>query len=177
MTDCQETKPSPKKESADAPRPPPFNDDEGNDGDSPHKAKRARKVKEALIDHTYRDYSRVEVAATDEDDEDEEGEDQRHDQRRKEPLRASSNFPAKLHAILSNPSYQHIIRWMDKRTYYHECFLRGRPELTRLMQRLCNEGKRLPDKSGEPNLYEISKKYPLPELFPPLYAIVSVNHE
>lgn len=110
MTDCQETKPSPKKVASL--RLPPFDDDDGDDGDSSHKAKRARKVKEALIDHTYRDYSRVEVTATDEDYEDEEGEDQRHDQRRKEPPRASSNFPAKLHAILSNPSYQHIIRWM-----------------------------------------------------------------
>lgn len=32
------------------------------------------------------------------------------------------------------------------------------------MTRLCNPGKRLPDKSGEPDFYEISKKYPLPEL-------------
>jgi hypothetical protein len=32
------------------------------------------------------------------------------------------------------------------------------------MTRLCNPGKRLPDKSGEPDFYEISRKYPLPEL-------------
>ena len=62
------------------------------------------------------------------------------------------------------PSNNHIVHLQDKRTYYHECFLRGRPELTSLMQRLCNPGKRLPDKSGEPNFYEISKKYPLPQL-------------
>jgi hypothetical protein len=62
----------------------------------------------------------------------------------------------------------HILHLQDKRSYYHECFLRGRPELTSIMQRLCNPGKRLPDKSGEPNFYEISKKYPLPELPPAL---------
>jgi hypothetical protein len=66
------------------------------------------------------------------------------------------------------PSKKHIVHLQDKRTYYHECFLRGRPELTSLMQRLCNPGKRLPDKSGEPNFYEISKKYPLPQLPPAL---------
>lgn len=32
------------------------------------------------------------------------------------------------------------------------------------MTRLCNPGKRLPDKNGEPDFYEISRKYPLPEL-------------
>lgn len=58
------------------------------------------------------------------------------------------------------PDYPH----QDKRAYYHECFLRGRPELARLMTRLCNPGKRLPDKNGEPDFYEISRKYPLPEL-------------
>lgn len=34
------------------------------------------------------------------------------------------------------------------------------------MQRLSNPGKRLPDKASEPNFYEISRKYPLPELTP-----------
>ena len=52
--------------------------------------------------------------------------------------------------------------FQDCKSYYHECFLRGRPELTKLMQRLVNPGKRLPDKAGEPDFYEISRKYPLP---------------
>ena len=52
----------------------------------------------------------------------------------------------------------------DCKSYYHECFFRGRPELTKLMQRLVNPGKRLPDKAGEPDFYEISRKYPLPPL-------------
>ena len=50
----------------------------------------------------------------------------------------------------------------DYKCYYHECFLRGRPELTKMMQRLINPGKRLPDKAGEPDFYEISRQYPLP---------------
>eukprot|EP00571_Detonula_confervacea_P002037 CAMPEP_0172322958 /NCGR_PEP_ID=MMETSP1058-20130122/47429_1 /TAXON_ID=83371 /ORGANISM="Detonula confervacea, Strain CCMP 353" /LENGTH=460 /DNA_ID=CAMNT_0013038837 /DNA_START=157 /DNA_END=1539 /DNA_ORIENTATION=+ len=162
------------------------------------------KVKESIIDHTYRDYSQVEVSSDDEastapgDD--------------KKQSRLQPNFPAKLHAIVSNPNYQHIICWQphgrswkivdkhllstvicpkhfahakfesfnrsvngwgfkrllnpgpDCKSYYHECFLRGRPELTKLMQRLVNPGKRLPDKAGEPDFYEISRKYPLPQL-------------
>ena len=121
MTDSpatKETSSSKKKESAPPPHLPPFDndddddDDNGGDGgndDSIHKAKRARKVKESVIDHTYRDYSLVEVTSTDDDNDDDE--DQGPNQRKKDP-KASLNFPAKLHAILSNPSYQHIICWM-----------------------------------------------------------------
>jgi len=54
----------------------------------------------------------------------------------------------------------------DCKSYYHECFLRGRPELTKMMERLVNPGKRLPDKSGEPDFYEISKSFPLPDAPP-----------
>ena len=32
-----------------------------------------------------------------------------------------------------------------------------------MMQRLINPGKRLPDKAGEPDFYEISRQYPLPQ--------------
>ena len=42
---------------------------------------------------------------------------------------------------------------LDYKSYYHECFLRGRPELTKIMNRLTNPGKRLPDKAGEPDFY------------------------
>eukprot|EP00970_Alexandrium_tamarense_P009534 scaffold1907_cov185-Alexandrium_tamarense.AAC.9 len=52
----------------------------------------------------------------------------------------------------------------DYKTYYHELFLRGRPDLSRRMRRLVNPGKRLRDKSTEPNLYEMSLMYPLPEI-------------
>jgi hypothetical protein len=101
--------PPPEKGSAAPPHLPPFDDDDGAGVDSSNKAKRAKKVKESVIDHTYRDYSLVQV--DDDDDDDDDDEEQDPDQRRKEP-KASLNFPAKLHAILSNPSYRHIIRWM-----------------------------------------------------------------
>lgn len=39
----------------------------------------------------------------------------------------------------------------DHKSYYHECFLRGRPDLTKFMTRLVNPGKRLPDPKGERN--------------------------
>ena len=77
-----------------------------------------------------------------------------------------SFFSEDLILVIHRAVCYHLVNSQDKKTYYHECFLRGRPELTGLMQRLCNPGKRLPDKSGEPNFYEISKKYPLPELPP-----------
>lgn len=167
----------------------------------PHRQRKKPKVKESIIDHTYRDYSQVEVSSDEETTGG--GDDKKHS-------RLQPNFPAKLHAIVSNPNYQHIICWQphgrswkivdkhllstvvcpkhfahakfesfnrsvngwgfkrllnpgpDCKSYYHECFLRGRPELSKLMQRLVNPGKRLPDKAGEPDFYEISRKYPLP---------------
>ncbi|KAL7539757.1 hypothetical protein ACHAXR_009582 [Thalassiosira sp. AJA248-18] len=169
----------------------------------PPRQRKKPKVKESIIDHTYRDYSQVEVSSDDEDTVSTTGDD-------KKQSRMQPNFPAKLHAIVSNPNYQHIICWQphgrswkivdkhllstvicpkhfahakfesfnrsvngwgfkspplpfqDCKSYYHECFLRARPELTKLMQRLVNPGKRLPDKAGEPDFYEISRKYPLP---------------
>jgi len=186
---------------------PPFDDD--NESSPPYTAypRKKAKVKETVIDHTYRDYSQVQVAPD-------------HDKGTNTSSKGGKkgttnlNFPAKLHAILSNTNYARIIRWQphgrswnivdkyllttivlphhfshckfesfnrsvngwgfkrllgdgpDKKTYYHECFLQGRPELTKLMQRLCNPGKRLPDKSGEPNFYEISMKFPLPAFSP-----------
>ena len=42
-------------------------------------------------------------------------------------------------------------------------FLRGRPELTQAMTRLINPGKRIPDPNGEPDFYDIAKRFPLPE--------------
>ena len=51
----------------------------------------------------------------------------------------------------------------DHKAYYHELFLRGRPELAQAMTRLINPGKRLPDPEGEPNFYDIARKFPLPE--------------
>mmetsp|Transcript_161 Transcript_161/g.210 ORF Transcript_161/g.210 Transcript_161/m.210 type:complete len:444 (-) Transcript_161:129-1460(-) len=109
------------------------------------------------------------------------------------------NFPACLHAMVSNEHYSHIISWMphgrawkvhnkrllvgdpilgkilglpsyasftrelsewgfkmlhqagpDYGCYYHECFLRGHPQLTALMK-----------KTSEPDFYAIAKQRPL----------------
>mmetsp|Transcript_11764 Transcript_11764/g.20471 ORF Transcript_11764/g.20471 Transcript_11764/m.20471 type:complete len:363 (-) Transcript_11764:247-1335(-) len=47
--------------------------------------------------------------------------------------------------------------------YYHECFLRGIPDLTCLIRRLPpNLGKSTPWAEGEPNFYKLAEKYPLP---------------
>lgn len=46
----------------------------------------------------------------------------------------------------------------DYKSYYHEWFLRGCPDLTKQIQRLINPGIRLPNLADEPNLYEISQK-------------------
>ena len=51
---------------------------------------------------------------------------------------------------------------IDFGCYYHECFLRGHPEITCLIRRLPpNLGKAIPCKEAEPNFYAISKQYPL----------------
>ena len=63
----------------------------------------------------------------------------------------------------NQPSQQRLQReGPDQKSYYHELFLCGKPDLTRAMKRLVNPGKRLPDPEGEPDFYAIAKKYPLP---------------
>ncbi|KAL3804128.1 hypothetical protein HJC23_013647 [Cyclotella cryptica] len=52
----------------------------------------------------------------------------------------------------------------DYKCYYNQYFLRGRPDLTSLICRLDKPGKRLPNKLEEPDLYEISRRFPLPEI-------------
>lgn len=69
----------------------------------PPRQRKKPKVKESVIDHTYRDYSQVEVSS------DEEGAAGAADD--KKQSRLQPNFPAKLHAIVSNPNYDHIISW------------------------------------------------------------------
>jgi len=144
------------------------------------------------IDHTYRDYSDFPTADL-------------------PVLKAPTNFPSKLHHILSDPEYQHVISWMphgrawkihnkdllvsevvpkyfvqskyqsfarqlngwgfkrlqqagnDFNAYYHECFLRGMPQLAVLMKRVKpNQGRLLPYVEGEPNFYELDKHFRLP---------------
>ena len=56
------------------------------------------------IDHTYCDYSRVELTAN---------EDMAGDEAPRSRL--PSNFPAKLHAIVSDPKNRDVIRWQVRR--------------------------------------------------------------
>ena len=60
-----------------------------------------QRPKESIIDHTYRDFSQIEEVVSSDDDGDP----------NKNTTRLQPNFPAKLHAIISNPNYQHIICW------------------------------------------------------------------
>ena len=51
----------------------------------------------------------------------------------------------------------------DFNAYYHDCFLRGLPQLIVMMKRaLPNQGRLLPHVEGEPNFYEIDKHLKLP---------------
>lgn len=52
----------------------------------------------------------------------------------------------------------------DYKCYYNQFFLRGLPDLTSHMYRLDKPGKRIPNKLEEPDLYEISRMFPLPEI-------------
>eukprot|EP00804_Cyclotella_cryptica_P026171 CCRYP_009769-RA/>CCRYP_009769-RA protein AED:0.08 eAED:0.08 QI:868/1/1/1/0.66/0.5/4/445/483 len=188
-----------------------------------------KKVKVSLVDHTYHDWSQLEIQQDDDDDaSDSETQPSPAAIAGLQPVHAASggggsslsicstqrkgieNFPAKLHKILSSGRYRNIITWMphgrswtildkerlssvvcpenfshsnfdsfnrsvngwgfkrlmregpDHKSYYHECFLRGRPDLTKFMTRLVNPGKRLPDPKGEPNFYKMAKDFPLP---------------
>lgn len=85
--------------------------DEGTQS-STNDGKKTRKVKESVIDHTYRDYSLVEVAEEEVPNAGEEECRGRATAGVDSSTGKNSNFPAKLHAILSNPGYQHIICWM-----------------------------------------------------------------
>jgi len=167
-----------------------------------------KQIKKSVVDHTYRDYSHVEIADLVED------------------YKGINDelFPSKLHMILSAQEYAHIIAWKphgrawfvldkalftstvlpryfnhgnfesfnrsvngwgfkrlvregpDENAYYHELFLRGRPELTAAMTRLISPGKRLPNKAAEPDFYDISRKYPLRDLPPTLpYDVKGVS--
>ena len=94
-------------------------DDDDDDTKQPARKKAKKKVKESVIDHTYRDYSQVE-APLDEDDDDETGGGTTTKGKSELSSRGFQSFPSKLHAILSNPNYQHIIRWMvSERGYHH----------------------------------------------------------
>ena len=51
----------------------------------------------------------------------------------------------------------------DFNAYYHECFLRGLPQLiVKIKRAVPNQGRLLPHVEGEPNFYEIDKHLKLP---------------
>ena len=95
------------KVEAEATLPPLVNTTDVTDADekmaspSPKKKLKLKKavVKESVIDHTYRDFSQVEVEPSD-DDKLVDG-----------STPKQQNFPTKLHEIVSNPNYSHIICW------------------------------------------------------------------
>lgn len=94
----------------EAPQPPLVTTtdvtDEKMASPSPKKKHKKAVVKEYIVDHTYRDYSQVEVEPDEDDKVGNPSVDLHLHQSKKQ-----QNFPAKLHEIVSNPSYQHIIRW------------------------------------------------------------------
>ena len=129
---------------------------------SPMKASKTKgEMKKSVINHSYRDYSHVEIA------------DLVYGYKGvNEEL-----FPSKIHMILSsvqftpytrfpllallctlltftnNLQWIHSYLWFtqrllregpDQNAYYHELFLCGRPEVTSAMTRLISPGKRLP---------------------------------
>ena len=54
----------------------------------------------------------------------------------------------------------------DCNSYYHELFLRGRPDLAEIMTRLTNADKKVHNPHGEPDFYDMAKRFPLPEKDP-----------
>lgn len=66
--------------------------------------------------------------------------------------------------------FKRITQGPDINSYYHELFLRGMPHLIQWMKRVSSTagaGKRRlrADPSEEPNFYDISEKYPIPDYY------------
>ena len=62
---------------------------------------------------------------------------------------------------LSNHNFKHISQGVDRNCYYHECMLRGYPNLCQYMPRPKEARRLISDPENEPNFYEISQRYPL----------------
>lgn len=62
-------------------------------------------------------------------------------------------------------SFRRISSGPDRGSYYHELFLRGKPQLQKFMRRLPKTHKKLPmKKDDEPDFYALDKANPLPSL-------------
>ncbi|GKZ00676.1 hypothetical protein MPSEU_001019700 [Mayamaea pseudoterrestris] len=62
---------------------------------------------------------------------------------------------------LNNHGYRNITQGKDRNAYYHESLLRGRPHLLKFMPEPKDARRLIPDPENEPDLYSISKLYPL----------------
>uniref|UniRef100_A0A7S1FXI8 HSF-type DNA-binding domain-containing protein n=1 Tax=Corethron hystrix TaxID=216773 RepID=A0A7S1FXI8_9STRA len=61
-------------------------------------------------------------------------------------------------------AFKRITRGPDKGSYYNEFFLRGLPHICRHMVRQKRSIRKKSDPENEPDFYEISRHFPLPEL-------------
>jgi hypothetical protein len=61
---------------------------------------------------------------------------------------------------LNNHGFKHITKGPDRNSYYHECFLRNMPHLCKYMPDSKDARRQIPDPENEPDLYEISKRFP-----------------
>jgi len=68
--------------------------------------------------------------------------------------------------IINAWGFRRITRGADRDAYYHELFLRGRPDLHQRMKRLSNCHRKTPVHKEDkcPNFYELAKTSPLPEI-------------
>jgi len=68
--------------------------------------------------------------------------------------------------IINAWGFRRIVRGADRDAYYHELFLRGRPDLHQRMKRLSNCHRKTPVHKEDkcPNFYELAKTSPLPEI-------------
>ncbi|GAX17872.1 hypothetical protein FisN_18Hh076 [Fistulifera solaris] len=61
---------------------------------------------------------------------------------------------------LNNHGFKHVTKGPDRNSYYHECFLRNMPHLCKYMPDSKDARRQIPDPENEPDLYEISKRFP-----------------
>lgn len=65
-------------------------------------------------------------------------------------------------SLLNSYGFRHITKGRDRNSFYHELFLRGLPHLCYYFEPPRNARRLLPDPQNEPDLYEISQRFPVP---------------